>query len=282
MSNFAKKEIRNLETPMSMVELHKPRPHVSLITLNDPETLNSMSFQLVGELYETLKTVGADNDTSVAVITGSGHGFCSGLNLEDVGAPPGIEGMTLSRIAIHAMEYMSNLIPAMRGLPQPLIGAINGPAYGGGFCLSLGLDIRIAAESARFNAAGINNGLSAVELGCSYLLPRLIGASRSNEILLSGRVVGAQEAGRLGLVSRVVPDENIVEEALDLAEQIASHSTHGVAMTKKLLWSALECGSLEAAIDLENRNQLLVRMLTKNLDEAILARREGRQPVFKD
>ena len=267
---------------MSMVELEKPRPHVSLIKLNDPDTMNSMSFELVGELYKTLETVGADNDTSVAVMIGTGRGFCSGLNLEDVGAPPGIEGMTLARIAIHAMEYMSNLVPTLRAIPQPLIGAINGPAYGGGFCLSLGLDIRIAAESALFNAAGINNGLSAVELGSSYLLPRLIGASRSSEILLSGRVVDAQEADRIGLVSRTVPDDQLLEEALALAEQISAYSTHGVAMTKKVLWSSLECGSLEAAIDLENRNQLLVRMLTNNLDEAILARRENRKPVYKD
>ena len=267
---------------MPEVHVTKPREGVSLITLDDPATLNSMSFELVEKLYGALAAVAADNDCSVAVLTGSGEGFCSGLNLEDVGVPPGTAGMTLGRIAIRAMETMSGLVPKMRALPQPIIAAVGGPAYGGGFCLSLGADIRLAGPSARFNAAGINNGLSAVELGASYLLPRLIGASRANELLLSGRVVEAAEAERIGLVSRVVEGDRLLEEALDLAEQINGYSTFGVAMTKKLLWSSLEIGSLEAAIDLENRNQLLVRMLTKNLDEAIRARREKRPPVFED
>ena len=265
-----------------MVLLEKPRERVSLITLNDPETMNSMSFELVGSFFETLDKVAADNDTSVVVLTGAGTGFCSGLNLEDVGVPPGIEGMTLGRIAMHSMEFMARVVPSMRGIPQPIIAAVNGPAYGGGFCLSLGADIRLSGPRASFNATAIKNGLSGIELGCSYLLPRLIGASRSNEIILSGRVVEAEEACRLGLVSRVVDEEHLLNEALDLATQIARYSTYGVAMTKTVLWSSLEAGSLEAAIDLENRNQLMVRMLTENLDEAIRARREKRPPVFKD
>ncbi len=267
---------------MPMVLLEKPRERVSQITLNDPGTLNSMSFELVGALFEALDTVASDNETSVVVLTGAGAGFCSGLNLEEVGVPPGIEGMTLGRIAMHSMQFMARVVPAMRAIPQPIIAAINGPAYGGGFCLSLGADIRLAGPRARFNATAINNGLSGIELGCSYLLPRLIGASRSNEIILSGRVVEAEEACRLGLVSRVVDEESLLDEALDLAGQISRYSTYGVAMTKTVLWSSLEAGSLEAAIDLENRNQLMVRMLTNNLDEAIRARREKRPPVFED
>ena len=116
----------------------------------------------------------------------------------------------------------------------------------------------------------------------SYLLPRQIGASRANEMILSGRVIEADEAERAGLVSRVVPDAELLDAALELAEQISGYSTHGVSMTKQVLWDSLECGSLAAAISLENRNQLLVRMLTNNLDEAIKARREGRKPVYKD
>jgi enoyl-CoA hydratase len=199
---------------MSMATVEKPRPHVSVIRLNDPDTLNSMSFELVGALYQAIETVGADNDTYVGILTGNGRGFCSGLNLEDVGVPPGSEGLTLSRIAIRAMAYMSDLIPAMRNLPQPLIAAVNGPAYGGGLCLTLGADIRIASESATFRGAGINNGLAGTELGVSYLLPRLIGASRANEIILSGRELGALEAERIGLVSRVVPDGMLFDSAL--------------------------------------------------------------------
>jgi enoyl-CoA hydratase len=165
---------------------------------------------------------------------------------------------------------------------QPLIAAINGPAYGGGMCLPLGCDIRIAARSAAFRGAGINNGLTGTECGVSFLLPRLIGASRANEIILSGREVDADEAERIGLVSRVVTEEGLLPAALELAGQMCGFSTHGLAMTKEVLWSNLETGSLKAAIDLENRNQLLVRMTTQNLDEAIRARRDGRPPVYED
>jgi enoyl-CoA hydratase len=267
---------------MTYVIIAKPRPHVSVITMNRPERMNAMSFETVGPLYEAIETVGKDNDTSVVVLTGAGDGFCAGLDLDDHGVPPGIEGMTMSRIAIRSMEYMSNLVPALRGMPQPVIAAVNGPAVGGGFCLSLGADIRIAGQSAHFRGAGINNGLAGTELGVSFLLPRLIGASRSNEIILSGRAVDAVEAERIGLASRVVADDALMHEALELASQIASYSAHGVSMTKKLLWSNLEVGSLEAAIDSENRNQLLVRLTTENLAEAIRARKQKRKPVYKD
>ncbi len=267
---------------MPFVTVEKPRPHVGLITLNRPQRLNAMSFELVGPLYEAFAEIGADNDCWVAVLSGAGRGFCSGLDLEDHGVPPGIDGLPVSRIAIRAMAYMSNLVPTMRALPQPIIAAVNGPAYGGGMCLPLGADIRIAAASATFRGAGINNGLTGTELGVSYLLPRLIGASRANEIILSGREVDAVEAERIGLVSRVVPDELLIDTALQLAEQICEYSPHGVSMTKQVLWANLEASSLGAAIDLENRNQLLVRMTTNNLAEAISARRQKRKPRFVD
>lgn len=267
---------------MSMVVIEKPQPHVSVIRLNRPERLNSMSFELVVPLHEAFRSVAADNDTYVAILTGAGRGFCSGLDLQDSGMPPGISGLPMSRIAIRAMETMSSLVPALRAMPQPVIAAINGPAYGGGMCLALGADIRIASESAVFRGAGINNGLAGTELGVSFLLPRLIGASRSNEIILSGREVDAAEAAHIGLVARVVADAELMPAALALADQMCGYSAHGLAMTKKILWSNLETNSLEAAIDCENRNQLLVRLTTENLQEAITARKEGRKPVYRD
>ena len=267
---------------MAYVTIEKPIDHVSLITLNRPERMNAMSFDTVGPLYEAFASVAADNDTHCVILTGAGKGFCAGLDLEDHGVPPNAEGLTLSRIAIRAMEYMSDLVPTMRAMPQPVIAAINGPAYGGGMCLPLGADIRIASSSARFRSAGVTNGLAGTELGVSYLLPRLIGASRAFEMILSGRVIESAEALESGLVSRVVPDEELLPAALALAEQITGWSAHGVAMTKKILWSNLEAGSLTNAIDCENRNQLLVRLTTENLAEAIRARREGRKPDYKD
>lgn len=267
---------------MAYVLVDQPRPHVSRITLNRPERMNAMSFDTVGPLYEALQRVAVDHETWVVVLTGAGRGFCAGLDLEDHGMPPACDGLPMSRIAIRAMEFMSNVVPAMRAIPQPIIAAVNGPAYGGGMCLMLGADIRLAGASARFRSAGITNGLTGTELGVSWLLPRLIGAAHAWDVILSGREVDAAEAERLGMVSRVHPDETLLDAALELAEQICGWSPHGVAMTKKLLWSNLETASLTAAIDLENRNQLLVRLTTQNLQEAISARKQKRTPRFED
>jgi enoyl-CoA hydratase len=253
-----------------------------LITMNRPERMNALSFDLVVPLREAFEAVGADNDVWVCVLTGAGRGFCAGADLEDSGVPPGIDGLGLSAISLRAMEYLSDLVLAMRAMPQPVIAAINGPAIGGGMCLSLGADIRLAASTARFRAAGITNGLSAVELGVSYLLPRAIGASRAFEILLSGRDVDAEEAERIGLVSRTVAPDDLLPTAFAMAETMCGYSRVGTQLTKQVLWSAMEINSLEAAINLENRSQLHVRLTTDNFAEAIRARRDRRPPVFND
>jgi len=266
----------------TLVRVEHPRPHVAVITMDRPERMNAMSFDLVVPLRETIDAVARDNDTWVVVLTGAGKGFCAGADLEDSGVPPGIDGLGLAAISVRAMEYLSDLVLALRAMPQPVIAAINGPAIGGGMCLTLAADIRIAADSARFRAAGITNGLTANELGISFLLPRAIGASRAFEILLSGRDVGAEEAERIGLVSRSVPDADLLATSLDLAERICGFSTVGTQLTKQVLWSALEVNSLEAAINLENRSQLHVRLTTDNFAEAIRARRDRRPPHFAD
>ena len=268
---------------MAYVVLEDPRPHIRVIRLNRPERMNAMSFDVMVPFREAIDAAAYDNDIHSIVVTGTGRGFCSGADLEDASAPPNIDGLTLSGIAIRAMEYLSDLVLAMRDAPKVVIAAINGAAVGGGMCLSLGADIRIAARSAYFRAAGINNGLTATELGVSYLLPRARSGRRARfEILLSGRDVDADEAERIGLVSRAVDDDDVLDACLDLAERINGYSRVGVALTKQVLWSALEVGSLEAAINLENRSQLHVRLTTKNFEEAILARRENRPAVFRD
>ena len=267
---------------MSYVEVEDPRPHVRVIRLNRPERMNAMSFDVMVPFREAIDAAAADNEVAAIIVTGTGRGFCSGADLEDSSAPPNIAGLTLAGISIRAMEYLSDLVVAMRHADKVVIAAINGAAVGGGMCLSLGADIRIASRSAYFRAAGINNGLTATELGVSFLLPRAIGASRAFEILLSGRDVDAEEAERIGLVSRVVEDDDLLDACFGLAEQINAYSRVGVALTKQVLWSALEVGSLDAAINLENRTQLHMRLMTKNFEEAIIARREGRPPVFRD
>ena len=267
---------------MPLIELSIPAPHVRLLTLNEPETRNAISFDLTTELYAALDGLNRDNDCSVVVLTGSGGAFCSGMNLDEMGIPPNCEGLPMSRIAIRSMQYISGLIPAMRGIPQPIISAINGAAYGGGLCLALGADIRLASESASFCFAGVHHGLTGAEMGISYLLPRAVGSSNASEILLTGRRYDANDALRMGLVSGVHSDEALLERAVEMATEIDAWSTHGISMTKRVLWSGPECGSLAAAIDLEDRNQMLVRMTTKNFEESMAARAEGRDPEFID
>ena len=266
---------------MGTVNVEKLRPHVSVVRLNRPERLNAMSIELCLELRDTLEQIGRDNDCWIIVLTGSGRAFCSGLDLKDDSAIPNIEGLAVPRIGPHAMRIYSKLVPSMRQTPQPIIAAINGAAYGGGLCLALAADLRVASESALFNATGIVNGLTSTELGVSWLLPRLIGAANSNDILLTGRKIDAREAMRMGLVSRVVPDAELLELALEMASGMCEYSPYGVQMTKQVLWANLENSSLAAAIELEDRNQLMLGM-TDNLPEAIRAFDEKRKPVYTD
>jgi enoyl-CoA hydratase len=266
---------------MSVVDVEKIGPHVSIVRLNRPQRLNAMSFDLMTALYEALERVAADNATWVVVLTGEGRGFCSGLDLENPGVIPGIDEMAPSRIGMVAMSHFSRIVPAMRAVPQPILAAVNGPAYGGGMCLALGADVRYAGESAEFNATGIVNGLTSTELGASFMLPRLIGASRSNELLLTGRIVAAREAEQIGLVSRVVPDADLLPHTLAVAERMCEFSPYGLQMTKRTCWANLEATSLLAAVDLEDRNQLLLGN-TENLIECVMARKEQRKPVYRD
>ncbi len=264
---------------MDLVLVDRPQPHTAVVTLHRPDRLNAMSIDLVIALHDALEEVAADNDTWVVVLTGSGRGFCSGLDLKDYGVIPNIDGLSVGRNAQRSMRYYSRLVPLMRRMPQPVIAAVNGPAYGGGMCLALGADLRIAGESAAFNATGIVNGLTSTEMAAGWLLPRQVGSSVANDLLLTGRVLGGEEALRVGLVSRVADD--VLAEALAAATGMCRFSPYGLAMTKDVLWADLEITSLSAAIELEDRNQLMLGF-TDNLPEAIRAFDGGRDPVYRD
>lgn len=266
---------------MEHILLDHPADHVARITLNRPARLNAMSIDLVLELSSALELVAAENDTWVVILTGAGRAFSSGLDLKDHGMVPNIDGLQVGRIAQRAMRVYSQLIPQMRGIPQPIIAAVNGPAFGGGMCLSLGADLRIASDTATFNATGIVNGLTSTEMGVSYLLPRLIGAAHSNDLLLTGRRVDAAEAHRMGLVSRVTSEHELADLAVEIASGMAQLSPYGLAMTKDLVWANLEVGSLAAAIELEDRNQLMLGF-TNNLPEAVRAFADNRSPTYTD
>src|SRR3954471_2564010 len=141
-----------------LVRVEKPQPHTAVVTLDRPDRLNAMSIELVIELDRKLDEIAEDNDCYVVVLTGAGRAFCSGLDLKDYGIIPNIDGLQVGRIAQRSMRYYSRLIPLMRRMHQPIITAVNGPSYGGGMCLTLGAEIRIAATSATFNSTGIVNG----------------------------------------------------------------------------------------------------------------------------
>jgi enoyl-CoA hydratase len=267
---------------VDFVIIEKPRPEVTLVTLNRPERMNSMAFDVMVPLREALQEVGRDNETRVVVLTGAGRAFCSGADLEDPGTVPHVDQLTLPTMALRSMELLDEVIRTLRKLHQPVIAAVNGPAIGGGFCLSLAADLRIAGESAYFRAAGINNGLTAAELGLSYLLPRAVGSARAADIMLTGRDVSAAEADRIGLVSAVVPDDDLLDACYATAIRIAGWSRAGVELTKRMLWNGLDAASLESHMDAEGTAQLFVRITTRNFEEAVLARREGRPPVFED
>ena len=264
-----------------LVELEAVGETVRVVRLNRPERLNALSIELAVELDSVLAQVGADNLARVVVLTGAGDAFCSGLDLKDYGIIPNIDHLSVHRIASRSMRIYSQITKRLRSIPQPVIAAVNGVAFGGGMCLTLGCDLRIASESAVFNATGIVNGLSSAEMGAGWLLPRLIGSANSNDLLLTGRRIDAAEALRMGLVSRVVPHGQVLDEALEMAASMSRYSHHGLEATKSTLWTELEISSLDAAIEFEDRNQLMAGF-TDNLPEAIRAFDSGREPVYLD
>jgi enoyl-CoA hydratase len=265
-----------------MILVEHPRPQVALITLNRPERMNSMAFDVMVPLKAALEDITYDNSVRVVVLTGAGKGFSSGADHKSAGEVPHVQGLTRPTYALRSMAILDDVILALRRLHQPVIAAVNGAAIGGGLCLALAADIRVAASGAYFRAAGINNGLTASELGLSYLLPRAIGSSRAFEIMLTGRDIDAAEAERIGLVSRQVPEDELLETCYEMAERIAAFSRPGVELTKRTLWSGLDAANLEGHMQAEGLGQLFVRLLTTNFEEAVVARAEKRPPVFTD
>lgn len=265
------------------VVVDRPVEDVAVVTLNRPDRMNSMAFDVMVPLIDRLTEISADNSVRAVILTGAGRGFCSGADQSgERGRMPGIKGLTAVSVALRAMEILDDLVMTLRGLHQPVIAAVNGAAIGGGLCLALACDIRIASSSAYFRAAGINNGLTASELGLSYLLPRAIGTSRASEIMLTGRDVAAEEAATIGLVSRVVADDDLLSTCLETATSITRWSRPGVELTKRTLIDAQSASSFEQHMHAEGLGQLLVRLQTGNFEEAVAARKEKRAPRFRD
>jgi enoyl-CoA hydratase len=253
----------------------RPRSGIVLLTLNRPQRMNALTFPMFEELRSFCRATSEDESIRAVVITGAGRGFCAGLDLD---AATGLPEMTTQEMH-RGQEGWADAVAGFRRLPQPVIAAVNGPAAGAGFSLALAADIRYAAPEARFNAAFIKIGLSGGDCGSSWMLPRIVGLGQAYEILLTGRLVDADEAVRIGLVNRVVPGDGVVDAALDLAGVIASNSPLGVRLTKQVVQVNVDAPSLEAALELENRNQVLTSR-TRDMAEALQAFREKRAPVY--
>lgn len=242
---------------MGTVEIDQPSEHVRVVRLNRPDRLNAITFDMVGELHDALDAVAADDGCKVAVLTGAGRGFCAGLDLADWGEPPAVGSHPRRPAGTSGQAFTAGLVEHLRATPQIVVAAVNGPAYGGGLSLALAADIRVAARSAVFCSAFIRTGLTGTDIGVSYLLPRLVGASRAFDLIVTGRTVHADDAERFGLVSRLFDDEGFLDAALAVAGEAAQYPAFSLRATKEVMWANLDTPSMAACIALENRNQEL-------------------------
>ncbi len=245
-------------------------------TLNRPEALNAMNPQLVTDLRAFLTELASDTEARVVVLRGAGRAFCAGLDLKEGGGAGG--GVANGLRGQHRIAEISLM---MRRLPQVFVAGVHGAACGGGFMLALASDLRVAGESARMNAAFIKIGLSGCDVGVSYLLPRLIGSSVAAELILTGRFLGAARAEQLGLVSAVVPDDELDAEVQRLVDDLLATTPLGLRLSKECLNASLDMNSMDAVVSMEDRNQILCTQ-TKDFREGISAFLEKRPAHYQD
>jgi enoyl-CoA hydratase/carnithine racemase len=248
--------------------IDRPRPGVVVLQLNRPKQLNAINGVMRDELAQTFATIGADRSANVVVLTGAGRGFCSGIDVRNYAAKT-VEASDPPIDRLRFQEAMAALPQAIWDLPQPVIAAVNGPCVGAGFALCLASDIRICSTAATFANGAILLGLSGAEMGMSYHLPRIVGTSVAADWMLTGRTVSAAEADRRGLVSELVEPDRLIERALELASDIAELTPLGVQLTKRALQVNTDAAGPGAAMELENRNQVL----THATDEAAVRRK---------
>ena len=238
------------------IEYKELEKGIGQIALNRPRRFNSVSIRMMEELEHFWSDKQHDLDTHVLILCGNGEkGFCAGLDMKAA-------MRTLSDMdPDHFYAFQSRiarLTLAMRRVPQPIISAVHGPAVGLGFSFALASDIRIISNDARFSAAYINIGLGGADMACSYFLPRLIGAGRSYEIMLTGDFLSAQEAMDLGMASRLVDRSALMNTAVELARTINSKNPMGLRLTKEAINMSLDAGGLEQVLNIEDRNQALL------------------------
>ncbi len=268
---------------MAAVELETLEDNIACVTLNRPERLNAIDGSLIDGMDKALDALDAlgGGDFRVAILTGAGRGFCAGADLSGTGEPWTKMKPTTPPFKTNydAQVRLADLFTRLYELPIPVIAAVNGVAVGGGLAFALVCDIRVTSEHARFGSVFIKAGFSSMDMGTSYLLPKIVGAGVARELMLTGRIIDASEAYRIKLVHEVVAPDDLMPAALALARSIAANNAYGVWQTKIGLNAALDAPSLRHAIELENRTQILSGF-TNNPVEAAKAHREKRAPQW--
>ena len=247
------------------------------LALNRPDSLNAINTKMATELRDYFGNLFQDRECRVVVMRGAGRAFCAGLDIKDH------EGLKNAPFGggFGFQGHLADVYVRMRRCPQPIISCLQGAASGGGFAFALATDIKIAGESLKMNSAFIKLGLSSCDMGVSYFLPRLVGVSVAAEMMMTGRFVNAQRALASGLVSEVVPDDALEGTAQGYVDDLLAASPMGLRMTKEGLNMAIDAGSLEAAMAIENRNQIMCSG-TEDFKEGMRAFIEKRRPAYKD
>ena len=262
------------------VEIATLDDDIACVTLNRPERLNAIDGSLIDGVEQALDVLGG-GEFRVAILTGSGRGFCAGADLSGTGEPwvRSRASTPPFKVNYDSQVRLANLFTRIYELDIPVIAAVNGVAVGGGLAFALVSDVRVASERARFGSAYIKAGFSSMDMGTSYLLPKIVGAGVARELMLTGRIIGAAEAYRIKLVHEVVAPDDLMPAAMRLARSIADNNAYGVWQTKIGLNAALDAPSLRHAIELENRTQILSGF-TSNPVEAAKAHMEKRAPKW--
>ncbi|MCP3731244.1 enoyl-CoA hydratase-related protein [Sphingomonas sp. MG17] len=259
--------------------IDEPVEGVRRITFNRPEAMNAFTFPMYQELLDLLGEIKFDPRVRVVILTATGRGFCTGHDLKAGGAPDWVpEGLGKAYNSRYSMSVIASIPVAIRNLPQPVICGINGTVAGMAMGFTLAADISVAASSAKF-VNSIHNAGSGAELGVSYMLPRAVGVQRAAEMLLTARPVLADEAERIGLVLKTVPDEELQDACLAIARNIVVNVPMGIWVTKQSLWANQNAGSLEQAIEFESRGVFIAQSM-EDKTEKQKSFFEKRPPVF--
>ncbi len=252
---------------------------IEIVTLNRPAALNALSPSLAGALRTYFLELRARLDVRVVVLRGEGRAFCAGADLASAAFVPNEAGAAQARMAMQ--QFFADIVRAMRACPQPIIALVQGPACGGGLSLAAAADVRFAASDARFNAAYVRIGLGGCDMGSGYFLPRLVGQSLASEMLLTGNFIGAERALTSGLVSRVVRGEELLSAGLALADDMLRTAPMALRLTKETLNQTIDAPSLDAALTMEDRQQVLL-LGTEDHQTAVAAFFSKERPVYRD